>query len=318
MYAVDASNLPDTLSDSASRASASCLRLFETGVDVARVDWYTNVFDETYTNLKNTDEFMQEFVTAIWNTRDGEGGKEGEAEGEGGEGEGDGYRGVRLYYPDAGSAALTNNKWPWVEGGGTVPRVGVGDVMRKPGDDGDCSEIGVFVCMKAQEKEQVELYLDKYRESGKKVRGVLRGGGRKFHGFYDRPITLSQPQPAYSFFRILIHQRKKKAILINPNLIDMGVTGLGLSGRMYTERVMAPVRQAYYLKTYPTSAVVFEQGSGYSLWREAEVEGGYELVDTTIQQWTDDEVETELEGEEQGSGNVFEGIGKFIEGMMSL
>jgi hypothetical protein len=170
MNAIDASNLPDTLSDSASRASASCLRLFETGVDVARVDWYTNVFDETYTNLKNTDEFMQEFVTAIWNTRAGEGGKEGEAEGERGEGEGDGYRGVRLYYPDAGSAALTNNKWPWVEGGGTVPRVGVGDVMRKPGDDGDCSEIGVFVCMKAQEKEQVELYLDKYRESGKKVR----------------------------------------------------------------------------------------------------------------------------------------------------
>ena len=145
----------------------------------------------------------------------------------------------------------------------------------------------------------------------------MRGGGRNFHGFYDRPITLSH--------RNLLTPSseskpptKKKAILINPNLIDMGVTGLGLSGRMYTLRVMSSVRQAYYLKTYPTSAVVFEQGSGYSLWREAEVEGGYELVDTTLQQWTDDDVETELEGEDQGSGNVFEGIGKFIEGMMSL
>jgi len=70
-----------------------------------------------------------------------------------------------------------------------------------------------------------------------------------------------------------------KAILVNPNLIDMGVTGLGLSGRMYTERVMAGVRQAYYLKTYPTSAVVYEYGTGHSLWREADVDGGYELVD---------------------------------------
>jgi len=266
---IEASSLPDTLSDSATRAVRSCLSLFETGVDVARVDWYTNIFDETYTNLKNTDEFMQEFVTAIWNMR--EEGKEEE-----GETEKDDLRGIKIYYPDAGSAALTDNKWPWAEGGGTVPRVGVGDVMRNVRDDGDCSEVGIFVCMKAQEKEQVELYLDAYRESG------------------------------------------KKAILINPNLIDMGVTGLGLSGRMYTERVMAGVRQAYYLKTYPNSAVVYEQGGGYSLWREADVEGGYELVDTTLQQWTDVDVELEMEGEEEGVGGVFAGIGKFIEGMMSL
>ena len=182
LNAIDPSNLPDTLSDGASRAARSCLGVFETGVDVARVDFYTNVFDETYTNLKNTDQFMQEFVTAMWNMRAGE---EGE-----GEGEGDAYRGVQIYYPDAGSAALTDNKWPWIEGGGTVPRVGVGDVMRKPGDNGDCSEIGVFVCMKAQEKEQVELYLDAYRESGKKVRRRRAKGLERLHSFDGRVMVV--------------------------------------------------------------------------------------------------------------------------------
>jgi len=126
---------------------------------VTRVDWYTNIFDETYTNLKNTDEFMQEFVTALWGMREGMEKEEDAGGREGGEkeGKGDDYRGIKIYYPDAGSAALTDNKWPWIEGGGTVPRVAVRDVMRRPTEDGGSSEIGVFICMKAQEKEQVEV-----------------------------------------------------------------------------------------------------------------------------------------------------------------
>jgi len=38
-----------------------------------------------------------------------------------------------------------------------------------------------------------------------------------------------------------------------------------------------------------------------------------------MQQWTDDDVETEMDPDEEGGGgNVFEGLGKFIQGMMSL
>ena len=69
-------------------------------------------------------------------------------------------------------------------------------------------------------------------------------------------------------------------VLINPVLVDMGVTGFGLSGRMFLDRVIKPLTQTYYLKTYYNGAVTYALGGGdapgYTVWKEdAEAEGGY-------------------------------------------
>lgn len=59
--------LPDSLSDAASIAANACYQLYQTSGPMTRcrVDFDTSIGDETYTTLKSSTDFMQQYVTAL-------------------------------------------------------------------------------------------------------------------------------------------------------------------------------------------------------------------------------------------------------------
>jgi hypothetical protein len=119
-------------------------------------------------------------------------------------------------------------------------------------------------------------------------------------------------------------------VFINPNLVDMGVTGFGLAGRMLRERLIDPLQCTYYLRTLPWGALTRQWPSLYSVWQEDEAAtGGYRLIQTLDRLPSNPEVEDLYDrvnggrsangvGEGSGVPSVLNQLGDFINGMMRL
>jgi len=202
---------------------------------------------------------------------------------------------VRIYFPDEGSAALCRRDWDFTDPASEVPRelpanIAVSAVPTpgfQPPDDVDQDALVIINCPKASESESVENLINLYAAMGGSCSGV---------------------------------------VLVNPVLVDMGVTGFGLSGRMFLDRVIKPLTQTYYLKTYYNGAVTYAIGSdeapGYTIWKEdSEAEGGYSLVDVVDEKPQDVDVMEAIEDggfkEEVQLGFLGE-LADFVNGMMKL
>mmetsp|Transcript_23135 Transcript_23135/g.92500 ORF Transcript_23135/g.92500 Transcript_23135/m.92500 type:complete len:101 (+) Transcript_23135:743-1045(+) len=74
----------------------------------------------------------------------------------------------------------------------------------------------------------------------------------------------------------LFLESAKPVIIFNPDLVDMGVTGMSLTARDLRERVLKPFETVFYLKTLPWGAVYRCYPSKWTVWKEdAEAEGGF-------------------------------------------
>ena len=316
--------LPDSLEDAAIRAAeASASFAEQVGVmGRCRVDFDTSIGDETYTLLKSSTEFMQNYVSALCyavipglqqeqqnemmrvataraELRELEEADEPNVEKEedlvkiissGGREEDAKWAGplARVYFPDEGSAALARRDWLGGQGGESkVPACvqfsSCGGVQSM--NDVSNDMLVFFFCPKASESESVEQIL-------------------------QRSETESQCL--------------KLTVFVNPNLVDMGVTGFGMAGRMLRERLIDPLENTYYLRTLAWGALTRKYPDAFSVWQEdADAEGGYRLIKTQDTLPSNPDVEDIYDiangiREERGGGGFLDQLGDFVNGMTRL
>ena len=120
---------------------------------------------------------------------------------------------------------------------------------------------------------------------------------------------------------------------MNPILVDMGVTGFGMAGRMLRERLIDKLMGVYYLRTLQWGALTRKWPNSYTLWEEdTEEDGGYKLIRTLPYLPSNPEVEDIYDEVNSGkiqideNGNIInkkgpsalDKFGDFVNGMMRL
>jgi hypothetical protein len=117
----------------------------------------------------------------------------------------------------------------------------------------------------------------------------------------------------------------KLTVFVNPNLVDMGVTGFGMAGRLLRERLIDPLVTTYYLRTLPWGALTRLWPRTFSVWQEDEgADGGYRLIASLDRLPSNPEVEDIYDVENglaqgKGAGGGFlDQFGDFVNGMMRL
>lgn len=108
-------------------------------------------------------------------------------------------------------------------------------------------------------------------------------------------------------------------LIVNPDLVDMGVTGLSLNARQLRERFIDAFETAYYLKVFPWGVVLRAYPGRWALWRnDTEAEGGYSLVAELDRRPSAGDIEKALgdgagEGDGQGAlQGFFSGLSRFL------
>jgi len=85
------------------------------------------------------------------------------------------------------------------------------------------------------------------------------------------------------------------SVMLNPILVDMGVTGFGMAGRRLRERLIDGLVPAYYLRTLPWGALTRVWPRLFTVWKEDEsAEGGYTMIQAM------DRLPSNPEGESRG------------------
>ena len=347
-------DLPDSLTDAAERAANSCYEYskYEPLEARCRVDFDTSAGDETFPLIKTSTEFMQNFVSCLAyryvpglqeekqkelqrvaearvalqqilqqeQTTDDDDDDEfiaaidieskrkfmsilqnnGKIVDDDNKAE---YNGpiVRVYFPDEGNAALAKRDWTSSNGidmPACVKFNGVGGVQAASQDvSKDC--LIFFFCPKASESEQVEEVL------------------------YRTELQHSQSNSTQQLL----------TVFVNPILVDMGVTGFGMAGRMLRERLLDKLMCVYYLRTLQWGALTRKWPNSYTIWEEdTEEDGGYKLIRTLPFLPSNPEVEDIYDEVNSGKiqidefGNeinkkgpsALDKFGDFVNGMMRL
>jgi hypothetical protein len=346
--------LPDSLDDSAIVAAQGCMQYVEDAGNMGRcrVDFDTSIGDETYTMLKSSTEFMQKFVTALSyemipgakdmrekemmalvqakadlrQLMEEEGISEEDLEETEGDGDGDDSEPVapnpkiqelqqiiqnggrqmlgpsdtlwdgpvaRVYFPDEGSAALARRDWnPTAanpEDAFVPPCVEFSSCEGFQQHDISKDQLIFFFCPRATEAEFVEEMLLNSEET--------------------------------------LADRLKLTVFVNPILVDMGVTGFGMAGRMLRDRLIDPLMPTYYLRTLPWGALTRLYPRQFTVWQEdEESDDGYRMIKSMNRLPSNPEVEDIYDYENdladdpeknQGFG-LLNAIGDFVTGMTRL
>lgn len=345
--------LPDSLDDSAILAAQGCSLYAQDAGSMGRcrVDFDTSIGDETYTTLKSSTEFMQKFVTALCyemipgvqemrqnemmalvqakaelkQVMDEEGLTYEDLYGDDEEDEGvekkelsprvlelktlieNGGRKIdpdsteplwtgpkaRIYFPDEGSAALARRDWKPnaanPEDATVPPCVEFSSCGGVQLQDISQDQLVFFFCPRASEAEFVEEALLKSEEQ--------------------------------------LGDNLKLTVFVNPLLVDMGVTGFGMAGRMLRERLIDPLVPTYYLRTLAWGALTRLYPSQFTVWQEDEnSDDGYRMIKAMDRLPSNPEVEDIYDYENgnaqdpeksQGFG-LLNAIGDFANGMMRL
>jgi len=342
--------LPDSLDDSAELAAKSCIDfvsiVFDNVNARCRVDFDTSMGDETYTTLKSSTEFMQKFTTALCygmvdglqqyrqdqmmkvatakaelrtlmsnmdvESKEEESLKDDENSDSDTEpdksrteksklekieelkeivlsgGGGEPWKGdkVRIYFPDEGNAALARRDWKVGGPDALVPPcVEFSSLGGVQTADTSRDVIVMYFCPRAAECQYLEETLYKYEESGK--------------------IKLS--------------------VLVNPLLVDMGVTGFGMAGRRLRERLLDGLQNTYYLRTLQWGALTRAWPRDFTVWQEdSNSEDGYRMIRQLERLPSNPEVEDIYDvenglqsGPTQGPG-FLNALGDFVQGMTRL
>ena len=114
-------------------------------------------------------------------------------------------------------------------------------------------------------------------------------------------------------------------VMVNPLLVDMGVTGFGMAGRRLRERLIDNLIPAYYLRTLAWGALTRVWPQLFTVWQEDETaDGGYRMIKVMDRLPSNPEVEDIFDIEngdmsEPGEGPGFlNGIADFVNGMTRL
>lgn len=317
------------MEDGAQIAAEACAKYWESNGEVAarcRVDFDTSIGDETFTLLKTSTEFMQQMVTflcyglipGLQERRMEEMMRVSKARaalrelGEANDGESEEIQLKREEYMSIirndGKVANDNDEndkdapvariyFP-DEGNAALARRDWADLVPNCVQFSSCggmtsSKIDVendmlvfFFCPKASESQYVEELLLETETKSKKL---------------------------------------KLTVFVNPVLVDMGVTGFGMAGRMLRERLIDPLPYTYYLRTLSWGALTRVWPQAFSVWQEDEnAEGGYRLIKALSRLPSNPEVEdiydieNGLASPKAEGGGILDQLGDFVNGMMKL
>jgi hypothetical protein len=327
--------LPDSLSDAASIAANACHQIHLSGGPMirCRVDFDTSIGDETYTTLKSSTEFMQQFVSslslaAIPGVMER---KQAEV--------------IRLVKAKAELRELKEDE--------KVVMASAGDGEEKEEDTDKCSE---------REAELLQIIASQGADpspwSGPKIRiyfpdegsaALARrdwknevppcvefsscGGVQTADVSNDSIIIFFCPRASEAEFveEILYKTEETRGdelmmtVMVNPLLVDMGVTGFGMAGRRLRERLIDNLIPAYYLRTLAWGALTRVWPQLFTVWQEDEsAEGGYRMIKAMDRLPSNPEVEDIYDIEngdtkDPGQGPGFlNALGDFVNGMTRL
>jgi len=194
---------------------------------------------------------------------------------------------ARIYFPDEGNAALAKRDWVKASGGVPLvpPCVEYSSLSSLQVDDTSKDMLQFYFCPQASESSQLEEILSNNESSN--------------------TDTL------------------KLSIFVNPNLVDMGVTGFGMAGRLLRERLIEPLTTTYYLRTLQWGALTRVYPFGFTVYQEDEgCDDGYKCISVLDRLPSNPEVEDiydDVNAQGGGEGGGFlSGLGSFIEGMTRL
>merc|ERR1711862_233072 len=200
---------------------------------------------------------------------------------------------ARIYFPDEGNAALAKRDWIKSSSMGVpiVPHcVEFSSLSILQTVDTSKDMLHFYFCPEASESEAVETIL--YKNEAKE----------------DNQLKLS--------------------IFVNPNLVDMGVTGFGMAGRLLRERLIDPLVSTCYLRTLSWGALTRVYPFGFTVYQEdSNLNDGYKCIQVLDKLPTNPEVEdiydannkdSGIDGEGGGVGGFFNAVGSFIDGMTKL
>jgi len=319
-----ATELPDSLDDAAARAALASAEFCEAAGSTAvrcRVDFDTTIGDETYTLLKASTEFMQKFVSALCyaiipglqaqrqeeimrvvaaraELRNLQ--QEAEASGQ----SLDETKQDELLQIIARDGRNENYEWTGPIARIYFPDEGSAALARRDWTNAKvppCVEFSSCggVQTRSLERDQVVFFFcPKASECDAVEKALLKS-------------ELEAPN-------------LKLTVFVNPNLVDMGVTGFGMAGRLLRERLIDGLQYTYYLRTLSWGALTRQWPLAYSVWQEDDnQDGGYRLIRTLDRLPSNPEVE-DIYDEENGNGGgnrgggVLDQLGDFMNGMMRL
>lgn len=115
-------------------------------------------------------------------------------------------------------------------------------------------------------------------------------------------------------------------VMVNPLLVDMGVTGFGMAGRRLRERLIDGLLPAYYLRTLPWGALTRVWPQLFTVWQEDDnAEGGYRMIKAMDRLPSNPEVEDiydfengNMNAPSEGGPGFLDALGDFVNGMTKL
>lgn len=114
-------------------------------------------------------------------------------------------------------------------------------------------------------------------------------------------------------------------VMVNPLLVDMGVTGFGMAGRRLRERLIDGLVPAYYLRTLQWGALTRVWPQLFTVWQEdANENSGYRMIKAMDRLPSNPEVEDIYDIENGDTAAPSEGfgflnaLGDFVNGMTRL
>jgi len=159
------------------------------------------------------------------------------------------------------------------------------------------------------------------------------GGVQVADGSKDAIIIFNCPRASEAeFVEELLYKTEElrgeellMTVMVNPLLVDMGVTGFGMAGRRLRERLIDGLVPAYTLRTLPSGTLTRVWPQLFTVWQEDEVaEGGYRMIKAMDRLPSNPEVEDiydiengDMKAPQEGLG-ILNALGDFVNGMMAL
>ncbi|KAL7494605.1 hypothetical protein ACHAWT_006584 [Skeletonema menzelii] len=337
--------LPDSLADAASIAANACHQLYLNSGPMTRcrVDFDTSIGDETYTTLKSSTEFMQQFVSSL-SLACVEGVREEkqrqvmklvEAKAE--------LRDVQEQMDEATAFAGDEDEEGSEKGSEQSDIVDklsqreeeLMQIIANQGfdpttDSWDGAKLRIYF---PDEGSAALARRDWKSEVPSCVEFSACGGVQVADTSKDAVILFFCPRASEAEFveKILYKMEEKRGdelmltVMVNPLLVDMGVTGFGMAGRRLRERLIDGLVPAYYLRTLPWGALTRVWPQLFTVWQEDTNEStGYRMIKAMDRLPSNPEVEDiydiengDMNAPSEGFG-FLNALGDFVNGMTRL
>lgn len=338
--------LPDSLADAASIAANACHQIYLNGGSMTRcrVDFDTSIGDETYTTLKSSTEFMQQFVSSL-SLACVEGVREEkqrqvmklvEAKAE--------LRDVQEQMDEATAFAGDEDEEDSEEKSSEQSDIVDKLTQREEELMQIIANQGFDPTTDSWEGAKLRIYFpdegsaalarrDWKSEVPSCVEFSACGGVQVADTSKDAVILFFCPRASEAEFveEILYEMEEKRGdelmltVMVNPLLVDMGVTGFGMAGRRLRERLIDGLVPAYYLRTLQWGALTRVWPQLFTVWQEdANESTGYRMIKAMDNLPSNPEVEDiydiengDMNAPSEGFG-LLNALGDFVNGMTRL